>query len=302
MALSVYQIEEGNKLAPRFDLHEYLPCITMDATSGEVLMLGFMTPEALDKTIATGKATYYSRSRKKIWVKGEESGLVQTVKELMIDDDQDCVLIKVDVAGGASCHVGYRSCFYRKVKEGVAWSLVAGTQAGGSDLDNLDFTIAEKTFDPLKTYGAHAAPSPELFKLEEGAKLMPRFDLNPYLPCITMDADSGEVLMLGYMTPEALEKTIATKKATYYSRSRKKLWIKGEESGLTQHVQEVMIDDDQDCILIRVKVTGGASCHVGYRSCFYRKVKPGTTDDLEFTIAEKTFDPVKVYGPHAATH
>ncbi|MFH1067315.1 MAG: phosphoribosyl-AMP cyclohydrolase [bacterium] len=141
-----------------------------------------------------------------------------------------------------------------------------------------------------------------VYEIEEGSKLLPRFDLHEYLPCITQDANTGEVLMLGYMNREAMELTIRTGKATYYSRSRKKLWVKGEQSGLTQHVVEFMIDDDQDCFLLKVRVDGGASCHVGYRSCFYRKVKQGASDELEFTIKEKVFDPVKVYGPSAATH
>ncbi len=141
-----------------------------------------------------------------------------------------------------------------------------------------------------------------VYEIEEGERLLPRFDLYPILPCITLDFDTGEVLMLGYMNEEALKKTIETKKATYFSRSRNKIWVKGEQSGLVQHVKEIMIDDDQDCILIKVRVEGGASCHVGYRSCFYRKLKDGSHENLEFTLHEKVFDPVKVYGPHAATH
>ncbi|MCS7063522.1 MAG: phosphoribosyl-AMP cyclohydrolase [Methylacidiphilales bacterium] len=141
-----------------------------------------------------------------------------------------------------------------------------------------------------------------VYEIEEGKRLIPRFDLYPILPCITVDAQTGEVLMLGYMNEEALRKTIETKKATYYSRSRNKIWVKGEQSGLVQHVKEIMIDDDQDCLLIKVVVEGGASCHVGYRSCFYRRLLDGSKDELEFTIHEKVFDPVKVYGAHAATH
>jgi len=144
--------------------------------------------------------------------------------------------------------------------------------------------------------------APTVYEIEEGAKLLPRFDLHEILPCITQDVETGEVLMLGHMNREAMELTLKTRKATYYSRSRKKLWVKGEQSGLTQNVVQFMIDDDQDCFLIKVKVVGGASCHVGYRSCFYREVKEGATEDLDFTIHEKVFDPVKVYGPSAATH
>jgi phosphoribosyl-AMP cyclohydrolase len=113
--LSVYAVEEGNRLMPRFDLHELLPCITQEANTGQVLMLGYMNPVAFKKTIETGYAHYYSRARKKIWKKGELSGQTQLVKEIQIDDDQDCILIKVALPNGASCHVGYRSCFFRRL-------------------------------------------------------------------------------------------------------------------------------------------------------------------------------------------
>ncbi len=107
-------------------------------------MVGYMNAEALAKTIETGEAHYWSRSRQALWHKGATSGLVQTVKELMIDDDQDCVWLKVDVAGGASCHVGYRSCFYRRIPIGKSAA--------------LEFTETEKVFDPKKIYGD--APNP----------------------------------------------------------------------------------------------------------------------------------------------
>jgi phosphoribosyl-AMP cyclohydrolase len=113
--LSVYAIEEGNILMPRFDLYDILPCITQDANTSEVLMLGYMNPVAFRRTIETGYAHYYSRARKKIWKKGEQSGQTQLVKEIRIDDDQDCILIKVTLTNGASCHVGYRSCFFRQL-------------------------------------------------------------------------------------------------------------------------------------------------------------------------------------------
>ncbi len=132
-----------------------------------------------------------------------------------------------------------------------------------------------------------------IFQVEEGTELAPRFDKDGLLPVITTDAESGEVLMLGYMNAEALEQTVLTKLAHYYSRSRKKLWKKGATSGLYQQVVEIRIDDDQDAIWLRVHVEGGASCHVGYRSCFYRKV----TDigELEFTEKKKVFDPKEMY-------
>ena len=146
--VSVEQVEEGAELAPKFDEAGFIPCVTTDFTSGEVLMVAVMNREALTKTIETGEAHYYSRSRQCLWHKGATSGLVQKVVEMRIDDDQDCVWLRVDVAGGASCHVGYRSCFYRKVPVG------AQRTAGGA----LEFLESEKTFDPKEVYGD--APNP----------------------------------------------------------------------------------------------------------------------------------------------
>jgi phosphoribosyl-AMP cyclohydrolase len=106
--------------------------------------------------------------------------------------------------------------------------------------------------------------------------------------------------MQGYMNAEALAKTISTREAHYFSRSRLALWRKGATSGLVQKVRELLIDDDQDCVWLRVEVAAsGASCHVGYRSCFYRRVPLGADaagQPLEFTEREKLFDPVAVYG------
>lgn len=117
---SVEQVEEGHDLAPKFDENGLLPVVTTDARTGEVLMLGYMNAEALSKTIETGEAHYWSRSRKVLWHKGATSGLVQKVVDLRIDDDQDAVWLAVEVAGsGASCHVGYRSCFYRSIPTGA---------------------------------------------------------------------------------------------------------------------------------------------------------------------------------------
>ncbi len=146
---SVEQVEEGNELAPRFDEHGLIPVVTTDFASGEVLMHAYMNAEALAKTIETGEAHYWSRSRQALWHKGATSGLVQRVKELRIDDDQDCVWLRVDVAGGASCHVGYRSCFYRVVPVGEP-----GKAAG----HRLEFTEDHKVFDPKEVYGN--APNP----------------------------------------------------------------------------------------------------------------------------------------------
>ncbi|MGD8340841.1 MAG: phosphoribosyl-AMP cyclohydrolase [Gammaproteobacteria bacterium] len=145
---SIEQVEEGTELAPKFDDRGLIPVVTTDYASGELLMHGYMNAEALTKTIETREAHYFSRSRKALWHKGATSGLVQHVRELLIDDDQDCVWLRVDVAGnGASCHVGYRSCFYRSVP--------LGTQAAGQA---LEFTEDEKVFDPTAVYGD--APNP----------------------------------------------------------------------------------------------------------------------------------------------
>jgi phosphoribosyl-AMP cyclohydrolase len=145
---SIEQVEEGSELAPKFDERGLIPVVTTDFASGELLMQGFMNADALRRTIETSEAHYYSRSRKALWRKGATSGLVQHVRELLIDDDQDCVWLRVEVAGsGASCHVGYRSCFYRRVPLGEA--------ASGAP---LQFTETEKVFDPDEVYGD--APNP----------------------------------------------------------------------------------------------------------------------------------------------
>lgn len=135
-------IELGATLQPKFDSDGLIPCITQDASTGEVLMFAFMNAESLEHTLKSGKATYWSRSRAKLWMKGEESGNVQLVRELRTDCDQDVLLIKVDQSGpaNASCHNGYKSCFYRKLEsfEDPAFKLT--------------FT-AEPLFDPAKVYG-----------------------------------------------------------------------------------------------------------------------------------------------------
>ena len=145
---SIEQVEEGFELAPKFDAQGLIPCVTTDHASGEVLMVAVMNREALTKTIETGEAHYWSRSRQQLWHKGATSGLVQKVAEMRIDDDQDCVWLRVEIAGGASCHVGYRSCFYRRVPVGAERG--QGTQ--------LSFTEHEKAFDPKAVYGD--APNP----------------------------------------------------------------------------------------------------------------------------------------------
>ena len=146
------------------------------------------------------------------------------------------------------------------------------------------------------------APRLSVAEVEEGTRLAPKFDPEGLMPCVATDAESGEVLMLGYMNAEALALTIATGEAHYYSRSRRVLWHKGATSGLVQHVVELRIDDDQDAVWLKVKVTGsGASCHVGFRSCFYRAIPMQTSGSmlelvLEFKEKAKTFDPKEVYG------
>ena len=135
-------------------------------------------------------------------------------------------------------------------------------------------------------------------EVENGRALTPKFDADGLVTCVATDAQSGEVLMVAHMNAQALAQTIATGDAWYYSRSRKKLWRKGEESGHTQRVVEMRIDCDQDAVWIRVEQEGPGACHTGRRSCFYRAVPVGKTGavTLEFRDGEKTFDPAKVYG------
>ena len=136
--------------------------------------------------------------------------------------------------------------------------------------------------------------------VEEGKYLSPKFDENGLIPVITTDFQTGDILMHGYMNNEALKKTIETKEAHYWSRSRKKIWRKGQVSGFIQKVKEIKIDDDQDSVWLSVDIGSGSSCHVGYRSCFYRSIPLGEIKDeekleMEFKETEKTFDPKKVY-------
>ncbi len=133
------EIEKGLSLQPKFDADGLIPCITTDVHTNQVLMFAFMNREALEHTIETGKVTYFSRSRGKLWVKGESSGQVQHLKELRTDCDQDVILCKAEIGeNGASCHNGYRSCFYRKLD----------TQSG-----ELVFDGGEPLFDPEEVYG-----------------------------------------------------------------------------------------------------------------------------------------------------
>lgn len=138
-------IELGTTLRPKFDADGLIPCITQDATTAEVLLFAFMNAESLAATLTTKKATYWSRSRRKLWVKGEESGNVQLVRELRTDCDQDVLLLKVEQTGAANaaCHNGYKSCFYRK--------LAAGARVDDPASLQLEFT-ARPLFDPATVY------------------------------------------------------------------------------------------------------------------------------------------------------
>ena len=147
---NIKEVEEGKYLSPKFDENGLIPVITTDFETGNVLMHGYMNEEALKKTIEIKEAHYWSRSRKKIWHKGQVSGFVQIVKEIRIDDDQDSVWLSVDIGNGASCHVGYRSCFYR--------SIPLGKIKNEEELE-MEFKEKEKIFDPKKVYKDEPSPT-----------------------------------------------------------------------------------------------------------------------------------------------
>ena len=149
---TIEQVEEGRELAPKFDAQGLIAAVTTDYTTGELLMVGYMNAEALTRTIDSGEAHYFSRSRQALWHKGATSGLVQKVRELLIDDDQDCIWLRVDITGGASSHVGYRSCFYRQVPVGPDAQSATGPLL-------LTFTETEKVFDPEVVYAGHPNPT-----------------------------------------------------------------------------------------------------------------------------------------------
>lgn len=149
---TIEQVEEGHELAPKFDAQGLITAVTTDFSSGELLMVGYMNAEALGLTIETGEAHYFSRNRQTLWHKGATSGLVQKIRELLIDDDQDCVWLRVDLSGGASCHVGYRSCFYRLVPVGAEARATSGPLP-------LTYTETEKVFDPEIIYQGQANPT-----------------------------------------------------------------------------------------------------------------------------------------------
>jgi phosphoribosyl-AMP cyclohydrolase len=131
---------------------------------------------------------------------------------------------------------------------------------------------------------------------EEGLEFSPKFDEKGLIPAIAQDKETGQILMVAFMNRAALEMTIKTGYATYFSRSRQELWKKGQESGHVQKVEQILVDCDQDCLILKVQIPSGQTgqCHVGYRSCFYRALKKGASNELEF-IAEKVFEPKEVY-------
>jgi phosphoribosyl-AMP cyclohydrolase len=129
--------------------------------------------------------------------------------------------------------------------------------------------------------------------IEEALEFTPKFGSNGLITAIAQDVETGQVLMQAYMNAEALAETIKTGQAVYFSRSRQKLWKKGEQSGHVQKVERILVDCDQDCLILKVSVSAG-QCHVGYQSCFYRALKKGTDNKLEF-IDEKVYDPKEAY-------
>jgi|TARA_B110000438_G_scaffold273747_1_gene293394 phosphoribosyl-AMP cyclohydrolase len=147
---SIEEVEEGKYLEPKFDEKGLIPVITSDFKNGDILMHGYMNYESLVKTIETKEAYYWSRSRQKIWHKGQVSGFVQKVKEIRIDDDQDAVWLSVDIGNGASCHVGYRSCFYRSIPLGKIKNVKKL---------KIKFEETKKKFDPKKVYKNEPNPT-----------------------------------------------------------------------------------------------------------------------------------------------
>lgn len=129
--------------------------------------------------------------------------------------------------------------------------------------------------------------------IEEGLKFIPKFDENGLIPAIAQDSKTGQILMMAFMNRQALDLTIQTGYATYFSRSRQQIWKKGQESGHVQKVEQILVDCDQDCLILKVHIEAG-QCHVGYQSCFYRTLKSGSCQELEF-IAKKINNPKEIY-------
>ena len=147
---NVADIEEGNLLSPKFDKDGLIPVTTTDFDTKEVLMQGYMNSEALKKTIETKEAHYWSRTRKQVWHKGETSGFVQKVIEMRVDDDQDSIWLSVDIGDGSSCHVGYKSCFYRSISLG---------KIENSEKIKIEFKEKKKKFDPKIVYKGKPNPT-----------------------------------------------------------------------------------------------------------------------------------------------
>ena len=147
---SVFEVEEGKFLSPKFNEKGLIPVITTDYKSGEVLMHGYMNEEALKITIEKKEACYWSRSKNALWHKGKTSGFIQKVIDIRIDDDQDALWLSVDIGNGASCHVGYKSCFYRSIPLG---------KINNSEKVKLEFKEKEKKFDPEKVYKGQPNPT-----------------------------------------------------------------------------------------------------------------------------------------------
>ena len=147
---SIFEVEEGKFLSPKFDEKGLIPVTTTDCKSGEVLMHGYMNEESLKITIEKKEACYWSRSKNALWHKGKISGFIQKVIDLRIDDDQDALWLSVDIGNGASCHVGYKSCFYRSIPLG---------KMNNSEEVKLEFKEKEKKFDPEKVYKGEPNPT-----------------------------------------------------------------------------------------------------------------------------------------------
>ena len=145
------------------------------------------------------------------------------------------------------------------------------------------------------------APRTDKKQIETGPDFAPKFDADGLIVAIAQDAGSGQVLMVAYMNAEALQRTLEIGQAVYWSRSRREIWHKGATSGHVQHVEEILTDCDQDALVLKVRQIGEGACHVGYRSCFYRRVhKPQAEGPAQLeTLGGQTFDAAAVYRPKA---
>ena len=147
---NIKEVEEGKYFSPKFDEKGLIPVVTTDFKTGGILMHGYMNREALKRTIETKEAHYWSRSREKVWHKGQVSGFIQKIKEIRVDDDQDSLWLTVDIGNGSSCHVGYRSCFYRSIPLG---------KINNDEAIEIKFEEKVKVFDPSKVYKDEPNPT-----------------------------------------------------------------------------------------------------------------------------------------------